>query len=73
MTDERKGIEVAGPPDPALRTSPIVRAGETIANYNCWYNGKQYSNGALLCQLGEIFQCSYGVWIDQQRSCGSSQ
>jgi len=62
-------LEQAGPADPSLRTSPVAREGDAIPSYNCWYNGKEYSNGALLCQVGEVFQCSYGVWIDQRRSC----
>jgi hypothetical protein len=70
MDNERDEIELAGAPDPALRTSPIARLGDVDASYNCWYNGKQFSNGALLCQTGELFQCSSGVWIDQGRSCG---
>jgi hypothetical protein len=70
---EEENPDQVGAPDPALRTSPMVRAGETNADYNCWYNGKQYSNGALICQVGEVFQCSYGYWVDQGRSCGSSE
>jgi hypothetical protein len=70
MADEGEKLGQAGAPDPALRTSPIARAGDANASFNCWYNGLQYSNGALLCMEGELFQCSYGVWIDQGRSCG---
>jgi len=69
MASEDPKVEQAGPPDPALRTSPIARAGDTDASYNCWYNGKEYSNGSLICQVGELFQCSYGVWVDKGRKC----
>lgn len=62
--------ERVGAADTALRTSPIARAGEANANWNCYYNGREYSNGALLCMVGELFQCSYGVWIDKNKSCG---
>ena len=69
MTDPKEEIALAGPPDPELFTSPIARVGDTHADYNCWYNGKQFSNGSLICMVGELFQCSYGVWIDKNKSC----
>jgi hypothetical protein len=69
-TEEEKPEQV-GAPDPSLRTSPIVRAGDANADFNCWYNGREFSNGSLICMVGELFQCSYGNWIDQGRSCGS--
>lgn len=69
MANDPGRIERVGAPDPALRTSPILAAGETAPSWNCWYNGKEYSNGALLCQVGKLFQCSYGVWIDQNETC----
>jgi hypothetical protein len=68
-TYDGEKLEQVGPIDPALRTSPIIKAGENAAEHSCWYNGKQYSNGSLICQVGEVFQCSYGYWVDQRRSC----
>jgi len=72
MKKTSKGkIELVGPPDPSLRTSPILRAKASAADNSCLYNGKQYSTGALLCMEGELFQCSYGTWVDQGKTCGS--
>jgi hypothetical protein len=78
--DEFGEVEQAGPHDPTLRNSPRrgpeentpeAEPGAEAMNNNCFYNGKEYSNGALLCQFGELFQCSYGYWVNQGRSCGS--
>ena len=76
MAKENEKIESVGPVDPVLRTSPFLDAtpvlpeGADAVSYDCYYNGKKYSNGSLICQEGELLQCSYGNWIDQHKKCG---
>ncbi len=69
MADKPVTVFRDGPQEKDKYTSPIARAGDERVSWSCWYNGKEYSNGALLCQAGELFQCSYGVWVDQQKKC----
>lgn len=72
-------IEHVGPIEEDKHTSPIVKQEPDFrqdkmeqTTYNCYYNGKEYSNGAYLCQVGELFQCSYGVWVDQDKECNNA-
>ena len=68
-----KKIHYVQPIDPDKVTSPILdkekKILEAIPRDFCYYNGNKYSNGSLICMEGELYQCSYGNWIDQHKSC----
>lgn len=72
MSDKIHNVSM---PEEGKRTSPFadapteVGSGETC----CWYNGEKYSNGSIICQVGQMFQCSYGVWINQHQPCNSDE
>ena len=69
MSDEK--LDQVGPVDPAAQTSEIVDdeaspADEKllgIRERDCYYNGKKYSQGAILCADGEKLRCSFGRWM----------
>ena len=66
-------IPQVGAQDPELRNSPIAEEededtdvvrqqvpGEPV----CWYNGRDYRNGAYVRSGTQLLKCSYGVWQD---------
>ncbi len=54
-------MEIVEPVDPERRTSPIAPPGNAI----CYYNGQEYSTGAVICQEGRKKACdSNGQWQD---------
>jgi len=40
---------------------------------NCTYGGRDYSDGASLCQAGTYFACSAGAWRNLGTTCSTTQ
>ena len=70
-TDAR--INQVGAQDPELRNSPIAMEededtdvvrqqvpGEPV----CWFNGRDYGDGAWVRSGSLLLKCSHGVWVD---------
>lgn len=38
-------------------------------NSKCTYDGKEYSDGAVVCQSGIKFKCIDGVWDNTGQKC----
>ena len=70
-TDAR--ITQVGAQDPELRNSPIAQEededtevvrqqvpGEPV----CWFNGRDYRDGAYVRSGSLLLKCEHGIWID---------
>ena len=70
-TDAR--ITQVGAQDPELRNSPIAQEededtdvvrqqvpGEPV----CWFNGRDYRDGAYVRSGSLLLKCDHGIWID---------
>jgi hypothetical protein len=61
-------IEQVGAVDPTKETSPIVETQlvtpeESVMRAVCWFNGKQFSKGAVICSDGHRLECQFdGSW-----------
>lgn len=66
-------IPVVGSLDHTKQTSAFLDSeqelGKDTVESCCYYNGEKYSNGSLICMEGRLYQCAYGNWIDQKKSC----
>ena len=45
---------------------------EFIMAGSCIYRGREYSNGAVVCQNGIEFRCVDGTWEDLGTTCSNS-
>lgn len=36
---------------------------------NCFFEGKEYSPGSIICMAGGLFECGYGRWTSLNKSC----
>lgn len=56
-------IPVVGAADKDKKTSPVRGA---YAKATCYYNGQQYSEGAVICADHRQLECwSDGTWFDK--------
>jgi hypothetical protein len=70
-----KKITSVGPIDKTRINSLIVDDQKLsiidLHDSDCYFNGQKYPNGSLISAQGEIYQCSYGTWINQHKSIKS--
>ncbi|MBN2060351.1 MAG: hypothetical protein JW882_08030 [Deltaproteobacteria bacterium] len=38
-------------------------------NDKCYWNGKEFSEGSMVCDSGIKYKCHMGLWIKQAQEC----
>jgi hypothetical protein len=66
-----------GPQEKSKKNSPVVKKASsrkrkakvaTEASV-CYYNDKEYSDGAFICASHALLKCADGSWVDQNQFC----
>jgi hypothetical protein len=70
-----KKIISVEPIDKTSMNSPIVEDQKLsiidLHDSDSYFNGQKYPNGSFILKLSELLQCSYGSWINQNKSTNS--